>query len=162
MSLITLKDNVCATRPCAKCHTRRGMFPDHFRTQEMCNEAVHRGPYTLDYALNQFKTQEMCNKAVETDPLCLDDVPDYFQTQEMCDAAVRVDDSSLQYVPDWFVTRQEVKLWDDYDDCLMMMRLCRVVQRLSKTEDPESTNRERVNAYHLAFIKMVRLVHVRR
>ena len=44
-------------------------------------------------------------------------VPDYFKTQEICDDVVWGDPCSLQYVPDWFVAQQQLKIWDDYDDC---------------------------------------------
>ena len=37
-----------------------------------------------------------------------------------------------------------------------------MVRWLSKAQDPESENRERVNAYCLGSIKMVGLLHVRR
>ena len=61
--------------------------PDHFKTHEMCNEAVRREPFTLYYGPYHLKTQEICDKAVEED-LCL-----------------------LEYVPDWFVTQEQLKLW---------------------------------------------------
>ena len=107
----------------------------------MCNEAVHWDPYTLDYALdclkaeemyeqtmcenpaafflipNHFKIQGMCIKAVEVDLWQIYDVPDYLKTQEICDDVVWGDPCSLQYVPDWFVAQQQLKIWEDYDDC---------------------------------------------
>ena len=61
-----------------------------------------------------FKTEEMCNQAVEVDPWQLTDVPDHFKTQEICDKAVRDYLSSLQYVSDWFITQQQMGRW--YDD----------------------------------------------
>ena len=65
------------------------IVPDHFRTQEMCNEAVYIGPRSLAF------------------------VPDHFKTEEMCDKAARDDPSSLRYVPDWFVTREGNCMWYD-------------------------------------------------
>ena len=57
--------------------------PNQFETQEMCNEAVQRVPWTLKHVPNQFVTQEMCNEAVKKNPLTLKYVPDQFVTQEM-------------------------------------------------------------------------------
>ena len=51
----------------------------------MCEKAVRRVPYTLDYVLDQYKTQEMC------------------------DDAVRRKSWLLGYVPDWFATKQQIK-----------------------------------------------------
>ena len=39
-------------------------IPDHFKTQEMCNKAVHIEPNLLTYIPDCLKTQEMCNEAV--------------------------------------------------------------------------------------------------
>ena len=67
--------------------------PDHFKMQDMCNEAVHLRPYLLQYA------------------------PDHFKTQDICYKAVRDDSHSLQFVSDWFVTREGVDMcFDDYYD----------------------------------------------
>ena len=62
--------------------------PDHLKTQEMCNEAVRREPYTLECVPDHLKTREMCNKAVEEDPYRLKFVPDSLKTQKLCDYAV--------------------------------------------------------------------------
>ena len=32
---------------------------NHFKTKEMCNEAVRIGPYSLAFVPNKLKTQEM-------------------------------------------------------------------------------------------------------
>ena len=56
----------------------------------MCNEAVCREPYTLDYVPDHFKTLEMCNEAMCDNPV-LFLVPERFKTQEMCIKAVEVD-----------------------------------------------------------------------
>ena len=89
--------------------------PDHFKTQDVCNEVVRREPYNLRYAPDHLKTQEICDETVHTEPLSLAYVPDGFKTQKMCDQAVRDDSSSLQFVPDWFVTQEQIDLWDDDD-----------------------------------------------
>ena len=65
------------------------------KTQEMCDEAVRRKPYTLryvpDHFSDRFKTEEMCNKAVRRKPYSLRYVhgscllryvPDHLKTQE--------------------------------------------------------------------------------
>ena len=39
-------------------------IPEHFKTQEMCNETVAQFSYTLRYVPDLLKTQEMYNQAV--------------------------------------------------------------------------------------------------
>ena len=41
---------------------------DHLRMQEMCIEAAEINPWQQEYVPDQFKTQKMCNKAVHMDP----------------------------------------------------------------------------------------------
>ena len=38
--------------------------PDNLKTQEMCDEAVRREPYTLQHVPYYLKMQEMCDEAV--------------------------------------------------------------------------------------------------
>ena len=93
------------------------LVSDHFKTQEMCNEAVRNNAY-----IHPFKTEEMSDDAVEASPWQVKYVPDQYKTQKMYDEAVIDDSSSLQYVPDWFVTSDWVRMWyvdseyRDYDD----------------------------------------------
>ena len=96
----------------------------------MCNEAVGRNGYTLEYVPeamrknpvefflvpDRFKTQKMCINALEVDPWHLNNIPDYFNTQKMCDKTVKDDSYFLQFVPDWFVTQQQIDVWYDDDD----------------------------------------------
>ena len=42
----------------------------------MCNEAVHIEPCSLTYVPDHFKTEEMCSDAVEKEPYRLGDVSD--------------------------------------------------------------------------------------
>ena len=79
------------------------LVSDHFKTQEMCNEAVRNNPYMLRHIPDHFKTEEMCDDAVEVSPWQLKYVPDQCKTQNMCDEAVIDDSSSLQYVSDWLL-----------------------------------------------------------
>ena len=65
--------------------------PDHFKTQEICNDAVHMELHSLAFVPDNLKTEEMCNEAVRREPYTLDYHPDHFKTQKMCDAAVRED-----------------------------------------------------------------------
>ena len=37
---------------------------DHFKTEDMCIEAVRRKAYTVDYVSDKLKTQIMCNEAM--------------------------------------------------------------------------------------------------
>ena len=89
--------------------------PDHLRTQEMCNKVMSNNPGAFFLIPDSFKTQKMCVEGVQVDPWQLKDVPDHFKTKGMCDNAVWGDPFSLQYVPDWFVTQQQVKLRHDDD-----------------------------------------------
>ena len=65
--------------------------PDHFKTQDICNDAVHMEPHSLAFVPDSLKTEEMCNEAVRREPYTLDYHSDHFKTQKMCDAAVRED-----------------------------------------------------------------------
>ena len=98
--------------------------PDHLKTQEMCEEAERNNPAVFFLVPDHFKIEEMCKKALEVDPWQLSDIPDYLKKQKMCDKAVKDDPSCLQFVPDWFVTQEQIYIWydDDYwyhDDELM-------------------------------------------
>ena len=56
----------------------------------------------------------MCEIAVRRKPWLLEYVPDYVETQEMCEAVVIEDIWLLRYVPHWLVTQQQVKLRDNH------------------------------------------------
>ena len=45
---------------------------DHFKMQEICNDAVEENPYTLRFVPDLFKIREMCEMGVEEDKLSLD------------------------------------------------------------------------------------------
>ena len=45
----------------------------------MCNEAVDRSPWQLEYVLNHLKTQKMYGKAVEDELKTLEFVPDHLK-----------------------------------------------------------------------------------
>ena len=53
--------------------------PDHFKTQEMCNELVHAMSKAFRWIPERFKTQEICIKAVQRDSSMLKYVPDLFK-----------------------------------------------------------------------------------
>ena len=89
--------------------------PDYIMLQKICDEAIHKNPAAIFLVPACFKTQKMCIKALEVDPWQLNDIPDYFKTQEMCDDAVWEDPYSLRFVPDWFLTQQQLKIWHDDD-----------------------------------------------
>ena len=66
---------------------------------------------------DHFWTQEMCNEIMRTMPDAFHRIPDHFKAQKMCDHAVIYDPSSLAFVPDWFTTKDWVCMWyDDYYD----------------------------------------------
>ena len=45
-------------------------IPDHLKTEEMYNVAVHINPLSLAYVRDHFKTLEMCNE-VMCNKLCM-------------------------------------------------------------------------------------------
>ena len=87
--------------------------PDHFKTQEMCNEAVRNKLCRLLFVPDHFWTQEMRNEIMRTKPDAFHHIPNQFKPQEMCEKVVKDDSSSLEHVPDWFVTRKWVDVWYD-------------------------------------------------
>ena len=83
-----------------------GFFPDHLKTQQVCNKVVHIRPYTLEYVPDHLKTKEMCNEAMDIIPTAFFFLPDHFKTLEMCIKAVEVDPWQLDNVPDPFKTQK--------------------------------------------------------
>ena len=79
---------------------------EHFKTQEMCNEAVQSFPWVLEHIPDQFVTQKMCNEAVKENPWVLRLVPDQYKTQEMYNKVVEENPWVLELVPDQFVTQE--------------------------------------------------------
>ena len=65
----------------------------------MCNKAVEKDRWSLEFVPDHYKTQGMCEKAVDVGPRLLTDIPDHLKTQEMRDKFVRDDSYPLQYVP---------------------------------------------------------------
>ena len=83
-----------------------GRVPDHFSTQEVCNETVRINPLSLVYVHDHFKSKEMCDKVVEEGPWLLKHIPGQYKTQEMCDKVAGEDPGLLEHVPDCFKTQQ--------------------------------------------------------
>ena len=54
-------------------------FPDHFKTQGMCDKAMREGPYALKFVSDSFMMQEMCDAAVDMEPRSLALVPECFK-----------------------------------------------------------------------------------
>ena len=116
------------------------MVPDHFKTEEMCNQTVENNPYRMRFIPVHFRTQEMCIKAIEkylyplifvsdhlkTEKMCNEAVekyggtfgyvPDCFKTDEMYERAVENGLCNLKFILDWFVTQQQIKSWHDRDN----------------------------------------------
>ena len=82
------------------------VVPDHIKTQELFNEAVHIEPGPLAYAPDHLKTQEMCNEAVTHNPYVLRFVPDHLKTQEMYDEVVRINPAAFFLFSDRFKTQE--------------------------------------------------------
>ena len=66
-------------------------IPEHFKTQEICNDTVAKFLYALRYFPHHLKTQEMCNQAARNNPAVFLIVPERFKTQELCVKALEVD-----------------------------------------------------------------------
>ena len=64
--------------------------PDRFKTQELCNVAVHMEPDLLVYVRDHFKTQEMYKEAVRREPYTLRFIPDHLKTLGMRNEVMRV------------------------------------------------------------------------
>ena len=98
--------------------------PDHLKTQEMCNEAIHTDPYSLAFVPDRFKTQKMCDKAINIEPFTQSHDHDNLKMREMCIRAVEASLGLLGHIPEWFVTQQQIDVWYDgeywyYDDELI-------------------------------------------
>ena len=57
-------------------------IPRHFKTQDMCEEAVWIEPRSLAFVPDRLKTQDLCIKAVRRNPYILDYVADYLKTHK--------------------------------------------------------------------------------
>ena len=71
--------------------------PNHFKTQEMCYEAVRNKLCILLFVPDDFKTMEICNEIMRAMLEAFHRIPNCFKTQGM---SVEVDPSSLQLVSD--------------------------------------------------------------
>ena len=81
-------------------------IPDRFKTQEMCDEAVHTEPFSLTYVLDGFKTQEMCIEAARNKLYMLLFIPDELKMQEMCNEIMRtMSADAFHRIPEWFKTQ---------------------------------------------------------
>ena len=47
----------------------------------MCEKAIKKGPWSLEFVPDHLKTQEMCEKAVDDELDTLEFVPDHFKTE---------------------------------------------------------------------------------
>ena len=54
-------------------------IPGHLKTQDMCNDAVHIEPGSLEFVPDHFKTEEPCNEEVHRESYALDYIPDHFK-----------------------------------------------------------------------------------
>ena len=84
---------------------------DNFKTQEMCNEAVHNNTYTLGYVPDHLKTRAVCNEVMHSVvngfmSNAFRHIPDRFKTEGMCQKAVENDPRMPKYVPDHLETQE--------------------------------------------------------
>ena len=54
---------------------------DDLKTEDICNDAVRRDPYALEFVPDDFKTEDICNDAVRREAYMLKYVPDHFKTE---------------------------------------------------------------------------------
>ena len=74
--------------------------PDHLKTLEICNEAVHIKPLSLAYAPDRFKVQKMCDDAVHNKLCMMLFVPDHFKTREMFNEIMRTMPETFHHIPE--------------------------------------------------------------
>ena len=88
-------------------------IPDHFKTQGMCNQAVCNMPCTLLFVPDHLRTQKMCNEIMHAMPKAFHRIPDCFKTQDKCKKAVEKDRRMLKYVSDHFETlsKKAAEIW---------------------------------------------------
>ena len=91
-----LRTHGMCSRAIKKC-----LHPFRF-TPDYLKKAVEKNPYQLGDFPDHLKTQEMCERAAEDEPKTLEYVPDHFKAEEMCKEVVRREPYALPYVPDHF------------------------------------------------------------
>ena len=64
----------------------------------MCDEAVHKEPYLLEFVSNSYETQEMGIKEVKEDPWDLAYVSDHIKAHMISDDEVCEDLDCLQFI----------------------------------------------------------------
>ena len=93
-------------------------IPDRFKTQEMCNEAVHMEPLSLEYVPDCLETQGLYNEAAVQTPYTMGFIPDHVRTQEMC--IMRINPAAFLFISDRFKAQEmrekavEVDPWQLY------------------------------------------------
>ena len=75
----------------------------------MCDTAVNRSIFVLDFILNQYKTQERCGRVVSEESFLIVYCPDKHLTQRMCDEAVDDPLAALRLIHYWFGTSRMIK-----------------------------------------------------
>ena len=90
----------------------------------MCDEAVHNGPYLLEFASDSYKIQEMCIKEVKEDPCDLAHVADHIKAHMISDDGVCQDPCCLQFVLNWLVRLKQVEMRNGDEDYCYDNRAC--------------------------------------
>ena len=80
--------------------------PDHFKTQEMCNEEVRIELSILAFFPNRFKTQKMCNEAVRNWPWP-SFIPDHLRTQETYNKIIQAIPDVFHWISECFTKAAE-------------------------------------------------------
>ena len=83
--------------------------PKCYRTQEMCNKAIHRCFFVFASNLDQYKSQEICDIVVSLYPFLIVYCPNKYITQKMYHKAVDYFPAALKLIPDGFVTSKTIK-----------------------------------------------------
>jgi hypothetical protein len=77
---------------------------DEFKTEANCLSAVRRNGQTIHHVPRRFVTSEMCMAATKSPFVCLEFIPREFLTHEICEEAVRSNGESIKVVPEEFMS----------------------------------------------------------
>ena len=79
-----------------------------FNTEEMCEKAIEKCAWRLEFVPDHLKTEEVCGKAAEKKTWLLELV------QGIRNEVVQELSYVVEYVPNWFVLQEQLKILDDY------------------------------------------------
>ena len=119
----------------------------------MCDEAVHKEPYLLEFVSNSYETQDMGIKEVKEDPWDLAYVSDHIKAHMISDDEVCEDLDCLQFILNWLVRLKLVQMWDGGENYCYDNKLAEWCNG-SKRHKALKKVRQKVVTCRMAFIKM--------